>query len=404
MTRRTPKRHRIGFTLVELMIVIVIIGILVGLLLPVIIAAVRRANDARVAAEIQTIAAGLGKFKDRHGEYPPSRVVLSESGVYSAQGTFSTPQTADYALALSDSSITWMKDVNGNSTVRFVSTPSNKHDISLGELAQRSLRSLRKFFPKAILRPVDLTLPPDGKIDYWPDFNGNNTQDAGFIYLEGHECLVFFLGGIPTATTNSNGAISFGMSGFGKEPLFPFKNAGVVAGPVSTSNREPQFYEFKGDRLVDEDGDGIPGYMDPLGAAPAGQFYAYFSAHGAAGYDPNDFDSTTEPQDDAGLVVGNDFRVGVPILGATVPNTTFSPAPNPYTVSAPAPATSGTAIPPAAYVNANSFQIISAGGDQMYGPGGQYSTSGDKLPPPPLPGLRIRENDNVGNFTAGRLN
>ena len=38
--------------------------------------------------------------------------------------------------------------------------------------------------------------------------------------LQGHECLVFFLGGIPQIT-----ASGYGMSGFGKDPTNPFKNS-----------------------------------------------------------------------------------------------------------------------------------------------------------------------------------
>ena len=147
------------------MVVIVIIGILVALLLPVIVGAVRKANEARVAGEIQTLASGLSTFKNKFGEYPPSRIILNENGVYSVQGAFPNPQQNDFITPLSSSSISW------------ISPPSaiGQNDISFGELAQRSLRALRKFFPRARLTPQDLNGDNsiDALHDYWPDFNGN---------------------------------------------------------------------------------------------------------------------------------------------------------------------------------------------------------------------------------------
>ena len=416
--RRRPLTRRIGFTLVELMVVIVIIGILMALLLPVIVGAVRRARDAQIAADIQTLSAGLAKFKDTYGEFPPSRVILSETGVYSASATSPTPVAADYNLALNSPSIPWY----GATKPTHFGVP----DISFGELANRSLRALRKCFPKAVLQPEYFPVTPPS-LKYFPDFNGNyngdtNTAaDVGFIYLEGHECLVFFLGGIPSPTQNSNGSIAYGTSGFGREPRYPFKNslslipATATSPQMSTANRTTPSYEFKGSRLYDEDGDGIPGYMDPQSEAPQGRFYAYFASYGAGGYDPNDNNCNSPNNavevDESGSAVGIQFRVGVPISS----NVTASPAPNPYTTSLPAqPDTSGvggfTTKQPAAYMNPNSYQIISAGGDTFFGAGGQYSTSGDKLQDPPNPpfnqpaGLRQREYDNITNFTSGRLN
>lgn len=426
--RRRPRPRRIGFTLVELMVVIAIIGILVALLLPVIVGAVRRANDARVAGDIQTIAAGLAKFKDTYGEFPPSRVILSEQGIYSNEWSGAVPTNGVPVRPTATDNTTLLSAVPAASWYGLVKpTAFGSPDVSFGELATRSLRALQKFFPRAVLAPVDAN---GGGLavadDYWPDFNGNagnlnpdgsaNTApDGRFLYLEGHECLVFFLGGITSPTKNTNGTTGYGMSGFGKEPRFPFKNPGGGGVNITTTNRTTAAYEFKGDRLVDEDGDGIPGYLDATSSSSDGRFYAYFVSYGAAGYDPNDnnvnsLDNLVES--DGANPVGIQFRVGHPVLGGTA--TTASPAPNPYTTSLPTPINVGAgtfnASQPAAYMNANSFQLLSAGGDRLFGPGGVYSSSGDKLPLYPNPpytqpaGIREREYDNVTNFTSGRLN
>ena len=232
MIRREPRRRRFGFTLIELLVVIVIIGILISLLLPVIIAAVRKANEARVSAEIQTIATGLAKFKDTYGEFPPSRVILSEQGIYTMSGAGAVtngssvgPFQGDFATPLSAvPSANW-----------FASTPPTNFgtpDISFGELAQRSLNFLRKMYPRAALGPETVN-----RVLARLQRQRRAGPDSGFIYLEGHECLVFFLGGIPNPSHTANGTILFGTSGFGREPRYPFKNAGV--GRHGRLHREP---------------------------------------------------------------------------------------------------------------------------------------------------------------------
>jgi len=65
-------RASAGFTLVELLVVMSIIGVLIGLLYPGINAAVRAARVARTQAIIQSLTVGLEAFKGDWGVYPPS--------------------------------------------------------------------------------------------------------------------------------------------------------------------------------------------------------------------------------------------------------------------------------------------------------------------------------------------
>src|SRR5271166_5392173 len=77
-----PARVRGGFTLVELLVVIVILAILIGLLLPAINGALRTARKAAVSSEINQLASALAAFKSRYGDYPPSRFLAVENGNY----------------------------------------------------------------------------------------------------------------------------------------------------------------------------------------------------------------------------------------------------------------------------------------------------------------------------------
>src|SRR5512135_3015670 len=82
MSRPIIRLNRPGFTMVELLVVIVIIALLLALLLPAINGAVRSARNAAVSAEINQLSQALADFKSKYGDYPPSRILLSENGDY----------------------------------------------------------------------------------------------------------------------------------------------------------------------------------------------------------------------------------------------------------------------------------------------------------------------------------
>jgi prepilin-type N-terminal cleavage/methylation domain-containing protein len=394
---------RPAFTLIELLVVIIVLAILIGLLLPVINAALNTAKEAAVQAEVNSIAQALASFKSQYGDYPPSRVLLAENGFY--------PVNDGTSLGVGD--------------------------ITLGALAQRSLISMRKFFPRVIFSTTGI--PPQilNNANYWYDFNGNGIKpassggtDANHYILEGHECLVFFLGGIPNQDPNSG---AFGLNGFGKDPSNPFTNnlasdpnyAGAQ-NPMYSNNRQAPFYEFNAGRLYADPNNlsnaginpGIPGYYDSLGAGPPSlgsgsvNFLVYFSGYGNGIYDPNDvnFAGPVLNELDGNSVgpIGLQYKYG----GATF----TSPAPNPYTTTKTV-TTTGTVT----FEKPQSFQLFSAGRDGLYGVGGQFiaPSSGSSSASDALPldlnntfsgatvtgdgSIRIRERDNLTNFQSGKL-
>jgi general secretion pathway protein G len=392
-----PRRRRLpaGFTMIELLVVILILAILIALLLPAINGALRSARNSAVGGEINQLAQALASFKAKYGEYPPSRVLLIESGNYT-------------------------NFVGSN----FQLGPG---DITVGQLAQRSLASLRKFFPNVVFS----TSGPIGTIGLanFYDFNGDNipgapnNPNAAYI-LQGHECLVFFLGGIPFQDSSG----TFSMAGFAKDPRNPFRNNIPLLpngnpNPMYSNNRQPPLFEFNSVRLIPDGyipypanivnqlglvAPGIPGYLDSLGnRAPVGvpgdpiNFFAYFSSYGNGGYDPNDVNFSEF--DIHGTIPALKFWVNFPVPGGCA-----SAPPNPYT--------SSFSVPPngsATYQSPQTFQIISSGADGLYGVGGRYATdTADPLvldtntPSPYLTTdttIRTRERDNITNFHNGRL-
>jgi general secretion pathway protein G len=380
-SRRSPRPRRAGFTLVEILVVIVIIGILAGLLLPAITGALGRANNAAVSAEITLLANALAAFKDKYGDYPPSRMILRENGDYTV--------VADSYPDLT----------------RF----SGDADLSTSDHNQRSVEKLRKFWPRLRLNTAGVSY----------DFNGDG-DSSDVLYLDGAECLVFFLGGIRSSS-------GVGVVGFAKNPVRPFVGDNTDPSLVvpGTSNRDTPLFDFKTDRLTDLDGDGMYEYIDALNVQQGEQRpYAYFSAYGSNGYDPNDVNYGWDTDPTGGFSpVRRSFRVTFkPKLSDGSPTSmVMSAAPNPYTSSLPVNASTTV---PVTFINANTYQIISAGRDRMYGIGGMYdaSSTGNRLVRPlhkeeiafgpagtnpaednDAPAFRDKEADNLTNFTGSTL-
>lgn len=375
--RRPPRvttSRRAGFTLVEVLVVILIIAILAALLVPAIAAAVAAANNARVSAEEQNLQTALAEFKNKYGEYPPSRIILYH---------YLKGATAPYTT--------------GTTAVPGTGNP----DLNIGDLNQRTVTAMRKYFPRAgIYFPtsgVTATASP------WP-----NPKGGTYTILEGHECLVFFLGGMPQSVQTSGGG-GWGMTGFSRDPVNPFTPSGVG----STSRTVPMF-EFAPQRLVDLDGDGFPSYIDPLSASQVGPLqrpYAYFSAYGNNGYDPNDDNSAAAEQDDAGNAIIRSFFVNFNLQGGS--RVTASPPPNPYTIGDANPVTTANPTPKSTiWANAQTFQLISAGRDGLWGLGGPYdaNSTAERLPiytstndSQSFQMIRTHERDNITNFAGGKL-
>lgn len=70
MKTRNPQIVRRGFTLVEIMIVVVIIGLLAALAIPAIQRVQRRAQNTRFASDLRTFAQAFDTYAMEHGVWP----------------------------------------------------------------------------------------------------------------------------------------------------------------------------------------------------------------------------------------------------------------------------------------------------------------------------------------------
>jgi hypothetical protein len=258
--------------------VIAIIVILVSLLMVGIFYAYGRMKQAGAVSEIKQLDASLQAFKGKYNVYPPSRIRLCSN--YATYISSPTP-AANGGPALDQASITFINRMWPN-----IGQWSNVDWAGIGA-------------------PVD-------------------------EILEGDQCLVFFLGGIPS-NPNTPGGYSFnGFSNNGKDPASLNVNAG----------RTPPFFAFTADRMMTVAGrtTNFPSFNDNYSQRQPVP-YLYFSANNQAnGY-------TLTP-------------CGAPPYFISLPDNTGGVV-NVY------PYQSG-----GKYQNPNTCQIICAGADGMYGTSG----------------------------------
>lgn len=160
-------RNRNGFTLVELLVVILIIAVLVSLIASAIMTVMNKIPQVRTSTEIAQLSASVRSFMSDYslGEAPPSRLLLYET---------IAAYTADKS-----------------------------------PLALQSYTFLQRAFGKNI--------GSQGSIDW----NGDGLPNGPW-YLEGEQCLVFYCGGIPSVS---------GTTGFSSNNMNPAIPGGKRRGP-----------------------------------------------------------------------------------------------------------------------------------------------------------------------------
>jgi prepilin-type N-terminal cleavage/methylation domain-containing protein len=279
---RTRRGQRPSFTLIELLVVIAILAVLFSLTSAAVMKILGRGHHTKTRVEIGQLETAHATFRTEFNNPPfiPSRIKLSPRNNYPNRATKGTDD--------------WF-----------------------------AVQTLQQIFAR-------INVNPSATIVH--DWSGSgSTAD---VILEGPECLVFFLGGIPTPPGQNPGCL-----GFSKDPAFPAK-----APTGRGEGRYGPYFQFDAARLVRTANPTAPNflnYIDPYAKRP----YAYYSSYGT-GNDYNAYPSAT-------LATNNDCKFLSTQPGGNGLNAYFTGA----------GATQR-------YMNEKSFQIISAGEDATFGPGG----------------------------------
>lgn len=400
-----PAYLRRGFTLVEILIVMVIVLILSGILLTAVVMVINRVKLARQSAEIEQLSMALNKFKEKYGIYPPSRIRLRE---YDSLTNPNSPQYTPYNL----------------------SDPFDAHSLSY---LKRIWPNIKLPTVQAQNGPLIETPDPGTRIRWFVDnatgaaWNPNNN----YYELEGDECLVFFLGGVVERT----GATTYILHGFTDDPRNPSRIPDTADPRTITRVAEFPLYDFKPDRLYQRDTalnqvapagtaenvlNGIldffpqgntanrpiklPSYRALTSDASQPMPIAYFSAYEGRGYRPDDCNIPPllglDPQILAEQTIY--FQIRWPQItwppNTQQPQSPESLGPNPYTQGALAAAVntqtnSLTFVQP---YKPNEFQIIVPGADNEFGGGGNqadYTSTGQQWG---------YNDDNLTSFSGGQ--
>jgi len=132
-TSPVNRRVRRGFTLVEMLVVITIIGILAGLAIPAVIMARTRAKIAVVVMDIKQLEMACQAYKEKFGEYPPDFAFVNDPSA-----TINAPARAIVLRHLAKAFPRYTPGVNGGVGWRGLRTDLSSAGIDADSLTPRT--------------------------------------------------------------------------------------------------------------------------------------------------------------------------------------------------------------------------------------------------------------------------
>ena len=270
-----------GFTLVEMLVVITIIGILTALLIPVVKGARARARLQVARAQISEIEKALETFRDSFGRYPPDRVTYVPQR--DAGGTLTGPAAWEVIIEPPVAGNGWCDTEADSNDLQW--TPPNTTvgpgqilvDVTSAGATAWERNTILPSLPGGGLVPArteddvlrDWTIFLDANGDP-VDLNGSgqgNDPDGDGMALDDAECLYYFLcvpfkanpGADYTYANFQNAAYSY----LTDPSTFEFRpgNYLCAVSPVNAGS----FYAPRPEEVGDTDGDGYLELLDLYG-------------------------------------------------------------------------------------------------------------------------------------------
>lgn len=361
---------RPGFTLVEMLMVIIIVGILAALVLFGATKAMSKGRAAQIQAEIDQLGSAIENYRTERGSYPPTMGPFA--------GDFYIPtKTSNYPLVQ-------QARIQRHIAKAFPRYTGNYVDF----------RNQVCFATASITSSYGSTVATTTCQDA---SNGNaNVTGLDVNNLDPAETLVFWLSGLPDPTTETK------VGGFALNAAKPFWQGGTnytgfTPSQQSDAQRTKPIFPFDPRRLVDYDQDGWWEYLPPGGTTEGNTpSYVYFDSNvygsGPAYPFPSKVSQATGYSNTATLALSAKES----LWGNAKPYGSDITSRSGY----------------ATFVNSKKFQIITAGVDNAYSEPIEF-TAPSTTPPAPTPwwfdvhhfpsgtGTVDQDSDNLTNFAKG---
>jgi prepilin-type N-terminal cleavage/methylation domain-containing protein len=237
MSQSARPRLRRGFSLVELLVVIMIIAMLMGMTSFAVWKVILNAKQARIATEIDQLSQAMAGYKQARIQYPPCM------------------GTADIA----------------NRKMEFL-----RH-IALA-FTNANYGSTATDFDALRLKIYTAYNGTNWGYNY-RDANGAMAQ-LDLHTLDQAEALVFWLGGFPTPVTSTGTVANRRLFGFHRDEDNPFRRSVQFENPTPMQFRTDPMFNFQEERLTDIDGDGWLEYAPlPQRSGEPSAPYVYFDSY-----------------------------------------------------------------------------------------------------------------------------
>jgi prepilin-type N-terminal cleavage/methylation domain-containing protein len=196
MTLASRQRRR-GFTLVELLVVITIIGMLMAILVPTVFSVLYKAKNTRIALEIAALSQALEAYKNEAGDYPPNfnDAALVKRHIFKR---WQQLQAAD--IAAFNSYCTGAKAIDPDEALAFwLGAQSPNGGLKANEISPLLATGgeVKRFFEFDQARLTD----PDG--DGWNEYAAPGCMNAPYVYFDSRSYAGYTTAGYDVGAVDS---------------------------------------------------------------------------------------------------------------------------------------------------------------------------------------------------------